>query len=195
MPDEELFVGQPIRLTVSLEAIISREGVRALCDRCGEEIYNEREVRSSGVNPLQGLRREGLLYFCRKMIKTMAEKPIPPDPYQPLTEYTFAQGLLYLSEHDPDLARVLMDLGPPPMWLREPGFPTLVHIILEQQVSLASARAAFNRLVAAISPLTPERFLELDDVSLKVIGFSRQKTAYTRHLAELIVRGISTWIG
>jgi formylmethanofuran dehydrogenase subunit E len=48
MPDEELFVCQPIRLTVSLEAIISREGVRALCDRCGEEIYNEREVRSSG---------------------------------------------------------------------------------------------------------------------------------------------------
>ena len=82
-----------------------------------------------------------------------------------------------------------MDLGPPPMWLREPGFPTLVHIILEQQVSLASAQAAFNRLVAAISPLTPERFLELDDVSLKIIGFSRQKTAYTRHLAELIVQG------
>ncbi len=49
MPDEELLVGQPIRLAVSLEAIISREGVRALCNRCGEEIYNEREVRSSGL--------------------------------------------------------------------------------------------------------------------------------------------------
>jgi DNA-3-methyladenine glycosylase II len=119
----------------------------------------------------------------------MAEEPIPPDPTQPLTEYTFAQGLQYLSEHDPDLARIVIDLGPPPMWLREPGFPTLVHIILEQQVSLASARAAFNRLVAAASPLTPERFLEFDDVSLKVIGFSRQKTAYTRHLAELIIQG------
>jgi DNA-3-methyladenine glycosylase II len=119
----------------------------------------------------------------------MAEEPVPPDPYQPLTESTFTQGLLYLSEHDPDLRKVLLDLGPPPMWLREPGFPTLVHIILEQQVSLASARAAFNRLVAAISPLTPERFLELDDVSLKVIGFSRQKTTYTRHLAELIIQG------
>jgi DNA-3-methyladenine glycosylase II len=120
----------------------------------------------------------------------MAEKPITPDSYDPLTEYSFAQGLLYLSEHDPDLARVVIDLGPPPMWLREPGFPTLVHIILEQQVSLASARAAFNRLVTAVSPLTPERFLELDDVSLKIIGFSRQKTAYTRHLAELIIRGM-----
>jgi len=119
----------------------------------------------------------------------MTEKPMTPVSVQGLTEHTFAQGLLYLSGHDPDLAKVVMDLGPPPMWLREPGFPTLVHIILEQQVSLASAQAAFNRLVTAISPLTPERFLELDDVSLKVIGFSRQKTAYTRHLAELIVRG------
>jgi len=119
----------------------------------------------------------------------MTEKPIAPDSYQELNETTFAQGLLYLSERDPDLAKVLMDLGPPPMWLREPGFPTLVHIILEQQVSLASAQAAFNRLVTAISPLTPERFVELDDISLKIIGFSRQKTTYTRHLAELIIRG------
>ena len=119
----------------------------------------------------------------------MTEKPMTPDSYQGLTEYTFVQGLLYLSELDPDLAQVVRDLGPPPMWLREPGFSTLVHIILEQQVSLASAQAAFDRLVTAISPLTPERFIELDDISLKIIGFSRQKTAYTRHLAELIAQG------
>jgi formylmethanofuran dehydrogenase subunit E len=49
MPDEELLVGQPVRLTLSLESIISREAVRALCERCGEEIFNEREVNSSGV--------------------------------------------------------------------------------------------------------------------------------------------------
>jgi DNA-3-methyladenine glycosylase II len=106
-----------------------------------------------------------------------------------LSEASFAEGLLYLSEHDPDLAQILNELGPPPMWARQPGFPTLVHIILEQQVSLASARAAFDRLVMATNPLTPERFLELDDVSLKTIGFSRQKTAYTRYLAELIIQG------
>jgi DNA-3-methyladenine glycosylase II len=44
-------------------------------------------------------------------------------------------------------------------------------------------------LRAAASPLTPARFLELDDATLKAIGFSRQKTAYGRHLAQSIVNG------
>jgi DNA-3-methyladenine glycosylase II len=73
------------------------------------------------------------------------------------------------------------------MWAREPGFPTLILIILEQQVSLASARAAYERLREAASPLTPVRFLELDDATLKAIGFSRQKTAYGRSLAKALV--------
>jgi DNA-3-methyladenine glycosylase II len=106
-----------------------------------------------------------------------------------LTERSFAQALRDLAGRDPDLAQVIQDHGPPPMWRREPGFPTLIHIILEQQVSLASARAAYDRLLAAISPLTPERFLELDDDVLKAIGFSRQKCRYGRHLALEIVEG------
>jgi DNA-3-methyladenine glycosylase II len=114
---------------------------------------------------------------------------VVPDPNTTLTEETLAQGLQYLSSRDSDLAQILRDLGAPPMWSREPGFPTLVHIILEQQVSLASAQAAFNRLVAAVSPLTPQGFLQLDDAALKTIGFSRQKTAYGRHLAESILEG------
>jgi DNA-3-methyladenine glycosylase II len=73
------------------------------------------------------------------------------------------------------------------MWAREEGFHTLIHIILEQQVSLASARAAYGRLLQAVSPLAPASFLELDDASLKRIGFSRQKTAYCRSLAQAIV--------
>ncbi len=104
-----------------------------------------------------------------------------------LTEETFGQGLHFLSDRDSDLAQILTKLGPPPMWAREPGFPTLIHIILEQQVSLASARAAYDRLLEAASPLTPVRFLELDDATLKVIGFSRQKTAYGRSLAKALV--------
>jgi DNA-3-methyladenine glycosylase II len=73
------------------------------------------------------------------------------------------------------------------MWVREQGFPALIHIILEQQVSLASAKAAYDRLLAAASPLTPARFLELDDATLKTVGFSLQKTTYGRHLAQAIV--------
>jgi len=106
-----------------------------------------------------------------------------------LTRDSYALGLRELAQRDRDLGRVIETYGPPPMWARKPGFPTLVHIILEQQVSLASARAAFNRLAEAVSPLTPERFLRLRAPTLKRIGFSRQKTGYARHLAESIVDG------
>ncbi|MDQ3458105.1 MAG: DNA-3-methyladenine glycosylase 2 family protein [Deinococcota bacterium] len=86
---------------------------------------------------------------------------------------------------------MLETLGPPPLWRREPGFATLLQIILEQQVSLHSARAAFERLLAVTGPLTPEGFLLLDDATLKAVGFSRQKTAYGRHLARaLLERGL-----
>ncbi len=106
-----------------------------------------------------------------------------------LTEDIYHKALSLLAESDVDLARILTTLGPPPMWQREPGFPTLIQIILEQQVSLASARAAFDKLLATVSPLTPAGFLELDDPSLKLIGFSRQKTHYCRELAKTIQGG------
>jgi DNA-3-methyladenine glycosylase II len=94
-----------------------------------------------------------------------------------------------LTDRDPALARVVQRFGCPPLWAREPGFPTLLHIILEQQVSLASARAAFDRLRAAANPLTPERFLTFSDDELKAIGFSRQKTGYGRLLAQALLSG------
>ncbi len=86
---------------------------------------------------------------------------------------------------------VLADLyarnGPPPLWERPPGFPTLVRLILEQQVSLASGRAAFNRLQTRLGEVTPTRFLPLDDEELRAVGFSRQKAKYVRLLAEAVV--------
>jgi len=84
---------------------------------------------------------------------------------------------------------IVSTYGPPPFWVREEGFHTLIHLILEQQVSLASAKAAYDRLVAATSPLTPKSFLQLNDAKLRTIGFSRQKIEYGRHLAEAIRRG------
>lgn len=94
-----------------------------------------------------------------------------------------------LARRDPGLAAIVARHGPPPLWDRPPGFPTLVHIILEQQVSLASARAAFDRLVAATDPLTPAAFLRLSDGDLLAIGFSRQKARYSRALAASILDG------
>jgi DNA-3-methyladenine glycosylase II len=116
-----------------------------------------------------------------------------PDAARPLPQLnsqSLRRGLACLAAADPDLARVLGALGPPPLWARRPGFPTLIHIILEQQVSLASAKAAMDRLRAAVSPLTPRRFLTLDDATLKAIGFSRQKTAYGRYLAQAVLEGV-----
>jgi len=106
-----------------------------------------------------------------------------------LSPTTLMDGLKCLARCDPDLASILKEFGAPPLWFREPGFATLVYIILEQQVSLASAKAVYDRLLAVISPLTPRRYLELDQTSLKSIGFSRQKISYTRHLAQLITDG------
>jgi len=108
---------------------------------------------------------------------------------QPLDSRSFSHALEALSTRDADLAKVLERYGPPPMWARPGGFPSLVRIILEQQVSLASARAAFERLEAASNPLTPARFLQFDDAQLKRIGFSRQKASYVRGLAQSLLDG------
>ena len=107
----------------------------------------------------------------------------------PLTEETLPYAVAILANRDPDLARIVDRYGPPPLWAREPGFPTLILLILEQQVSLASARAAFNRLADRLDTVTPAAFLELNDDELRSIGFSRQKTGYGRHLAQAIVAG------
>jgi DNA-3-methyladenine glycosylase II len=106
-----------------------------------------------------------------------------------LNAEALAEGAAYLCAVDPDLRRIHDELGLPPLWQRPQGFPTLVLIILEQQVSLASARAAFTRLQQALPALTPETFLQLGDDELKAIGFSRQKTAYCRGLARSITQG------
>ena len=106
-----------------------------------------------------------------------------------LNARTFPRALAELCARDRDLARVVAEYGPPPLWRGLPGFPTLVRVILGQQVSTASARAAFERLTAAASPLTPEKFLALDDAALRSFGFSRQKVVYARDLARRIVEG------
>lgn len=107
-----------------------------------------------------------------------------------LTPRSFERAVAELTGRDSDLAAVVERHGPPPFWIREPGFPTLVLFILEQQVSLASARAAYDRLVERVGgALTPEALLELDDATLRAVGFSRQKTGYGRDLARRVVSG------
>ena len=101
----------------------------------------------------------------------------------------FNKAVRELAARDADLGRVVEAFGRPPMWDRDQGFPTLILLILEQQVSLASARATFAKLNDAVGELTPRRLLKLDDTEMRALGISRQKTRYTRLLAEAVADG------
>ena len=94
-----------------------------------------------------------------------------------------------LSGKDAALFQIIRQHGHPPVWTRPNSFATLIHIILEQQVSLASARAAFVKLKAHIGLITPQKLLQLTDAELRACYFSRQKTVYARELAQAIVSG------
>lgn len=109
--------------------------------------------------------------------------------FEPLDVAALHAGVRELAARDADLAAIVERYGPPPLWDRRPGFPTLLHIVLEQQVSLASARAAFDRLLDATDPLTPAAFLALSDDELLRIGFSRQKARYGRAIAVALEDG------
>ena len=94
-----------------------------------------------------------------------------------------------LAKKDKHLKQVLVQHGYPPMWQRKPDFETLIHIILEQQVSLASAKAALNKLKEKIGGITAEKLLLLTDAEMKACYFSRQKIIYARELAMAVVSG------
>jgi DNA-3-methyladenine glycosylase II len=112
-----------------------------------------------------------------------------------LTQETLALAVRDLAAGDRDLCGIVERFGPPPLWDRPAGFATLAHIVLEQQVSLSSAQAAFDRLREVAEPLTPERFLELSDGHLLRIGFSRQKARYVREMARAVVSGAFSFDG
>ncbi len=88
---------------------------------------------------------------------------------------------------EPKFQLVIKQFGYPPFWHREPNFANLILTILEQQVSLASAKSAYNKLVERVGAVTPENILKLSDKELRACYFSRQKIIYTRVLATEIV--------
>ncbi|MDP9046898.1 MAG: DNA-3-methyladenine glycosylase 2 family protein [Bacteroidota bacterium] len=94
-----------------------------------------------------------------------------------------------LAAADADLRNIITTYDYPPFWSRPNTFETLVHIILEQQVSLASALSALNKLRERIQEITPARILLLTDEEMKACYCSRQKTSYIKYLAEAIASG------
>ena len=110
-------------------------------------------------------------------------------PSRALSLATLAAGVRALAERDPDLAALAAKNGLPPMWARRPGFPTLVHIVLEQQVSIAAARTLFRRVSAEIGGMTPDRVAERGILGLHRLGITRQKASYCHALALAVLDG------
>lgn len=94
----------------------------------------------------------------------------------------------HLAHLDADLKGIIDTYGYPPLWVRPNTFETLVLTILEQQVSLASAYAAYTKLKEKVSALTPQNMLLLTDEELRTCYFSRQKMVYVRGLATAILQ-------
>ena len=117
---------------------------------------------------------------------------LPHMAQQPLDAARLAQGAHELAARDPALAAILAQRGVPPLWGREQGFATLLLIILEQQVSLASARKTFERLQAVTGALTPERLLALDDDTLRAPVSAARRVPMREALRVISCRGRST---
>ena len=94
-----------------------------------------------------------------------------------------------LASADPDFQKIIDTHGYPPFWSRPNSFESLVHIILEQQVSLASALSALNKLKERVQELTPARVLLLTDEEMRACYVSRQKNSYIKYLAEALLSG------
>ncbi len=106
-----------------------------------------------------------------------------------LSSRSLPNAVAEVGARDRDLAAVVERFGPPPLWARQPGFATLVRIILGQQVSLGSAAAAYARLQAVTGRVTPYRVARVSERRLRAAGLTRQKAAYCRGLAAAVVAG------
>ncbi len=111
------------------------------------------------------------------------------EPLRRLDTGSLRRGVAHLVGADPDLGGVVRRNGPPPLWARRPGIATLVRIILEQQVSLASGQAIFRRLENHLGEVTPEAIILCGASDLRRLGLTRQKAAYCVAVAEQVRAG------
>ena len=106
--------------------------------------------------------------------------------FEKFDEFNFTLLCNKLAKKDKELRSIIKEYGYPPMWTRPATFQTLILFILEQQVSLASAYAAFKKLKERIGYVTPSKILSLTDEELRSCYFSRQKIVYARELAKAV---------
>jgi len=106
-----------------------------------------------------------------------------------MTNETLARAAQLLAARDRDLRSIHQTHGTPPMWGRRPGFTTLLRIVLEQQVSLISARAMYERLRVNIDPFDTATFIERGELYLRSLGMTRQKAHYAVQVAQAFTTG------
>lgn len=99
-------------------------------------------------------------------------------------------GTAYLQAACPHMKVAIGALRSPiPLRTRKGGFEALLHMIVSQQVSVASAAAIWARVEAGITPMIPEVLLRKRDTTLQGLGLSRPKVRYAKELARAIVSG------
>jgi DNA-3-methyladenine glycosylase II len=107
-----------------------------------------------------------------------------------LTAESFRAQAADLARRDRALGVVVEDYGMPDFWHRPASFATLVLLVVEQQVSLTSAKAVFDRLALALGTVTPASLLSADVDILVQAGLTRQKQRYLRLLAAAAAEGV-----
>lgn len=100
-----------------------------------------------------------------------------------------AEGLDALCRADPRLAAVRARAGEVPLRLSEPGFASLVSIVISQQVSRASADAIHGRLERLAAPVSADTIAAAGDELFREAGLSRPKQKALRAIAAAVLCG------
>lgn len=146
--------------------------IKRLADRSGWIISDNEELSDTDSRTLGRLPLENLWPVVDK-----------------LDAATFRLGVELLADEDKHLARILNRWGLPDFWERQPGFRTLVLLILEQQVSLESGAAMYARLARLLGEVTPGSVLKAGEAGLRSIGVTRQKAGYLTELSRRLADG------
>ena len=97
------------------------------------------------------------------------------------------EAIDFLVKKDKIFHTIIETYGVPEIPSRPQGFETLSLLILEQQVSIDSAKATFNKLKTQVKVFLPENLIILSDEEYRICGVSRQKTKYIKCLSETIL--------
>ena len=108
---------------------------------------------------------------------------------KPLTRASLQLALQQLGKRDPMIKALTRQFGTPPLWQRPQSFATLVHIVLEQKVSLASAKAVMQRVHHLCPDFSAQQFLTVSAHDLRTAGISERKVSYCYSMAEALVSG------